>query len=105
MIRKKSSASSLKEAVIVPVPIEPVDGESQPGTEGTRHTLIYGQYRLNYEIYGSGDRVLVWLHGILLDANLSRGPARGPRVAPRSTLPPTVPPVAPAPPGESGDRA
>ncbi len=30
-------------------------------------------YRLAYEIYGSGDRVLVWLHGLLLDANLSRG--------------------------------
>ncbi|HEY7260472.1 MAG TPA: alpha/beta hydrolase [Trebonia sp.] len=47
-----------------------------PGTDGTRHTLTYGQYQLNYEVYGSGDRVLVWLHGILLDANLSRGLAR-----------------------------
>ena len=44
--------------------------------EGTRHTLAYGQYRLSYEIYGSGDRVLVWMHGLLLDANLSRGLAR-----------------------------
>jgi pimeloyl-ACP methyl ester carboxylesterase len=44
--------------------------------DGTRHTLAYGQYRLNYEVYGSGDRVLVWLHGILLDTNLSRGLAR-----------------------------
>jgi pimeloyl-ACP methyl ester carboxylesterase len=43
---------------------------------GTRHTLAYRQYRLNYEVYGSGDRVLVWLHGILLDANLSRNLAR-----------------------------
>ena len=48
----------------------------EPGTEGTRHTLAYGRYRLSYEIYGSGDRVLVWLHGLLLDANLSRGLAR-----------------------------
>src|SRR3974390_301516 len=47
-----------------------------PGIEGTRHTLAYGRYRLSYEIYGSGDRVLVWLHGLLLDANLSRGLAR-----------------------------
>jgi alpha/beta hydrolase fold len=47
-----------------------------PGTEGTRHTLTYRQYRLAYEVYGSGDRVLVWLHGLLLDANLSRGLAR-----------------------------
>ena len=44
--------------------------------EGTRHTLAYGGYRLAYEVYGSGDRVLVWLHGLLLDANLSRGLAR-----------------------------
>ena len=44
--------------------------------EGTRHTLTYGQYRLSYETYGSGDRVLVWMHGLLLDANLSRGLAR-----------------------------
>ena len=44
--------------------------------DGARHTLTYGQYRLNYEVYGSGDRTLVWLHGILLDANLSRGLAR-----------------------------
>jgi len=47
-----------------------------PGTDGARRTLAYGQYRLNYEVYGSGDRVLIWLHGILLDANLSRGLAR-----------------------------
>src|SRR5256885_8368519 len=32
--------------------------------------------RLSYEVYGSGDRVLVWMHGLLLDANLSRGLAR-----------------------------
>ena len=38
--------------------------------------LRYGRYRLAYESYGSGDRVLVWLHGLLLDANLSRGLAR-----------------------------
>jgi pimeloyl-ACP methyl ester carboxylesterase len=36
------------------------------------HTLSYGQYQLGYEVYGSGDRVLVWLHGLLLDASLSR---------------------------------
>ena len=50
-------------------------GAPQPGSEG-RHTLNYREYRLNYEVYGSGDRVLVWLHGLLLDANLSRGLAR-----------------------------
>ena len=47
-----------------------------PGIEGTRHSLAYGRDRLSYEIYGSGDRVRVWLHGLLLDASLSRGLAR-----------------------------
>jgi len=44
--------------------------------QGSMHMLTYGQYQLGYEIYGSGDRVLVWLHGLLLDANLSRHLAR-----------------------------
>jgi pimeloyl-ACP methyl ester carboxylesterase len=48
----------------------------EPSPDGTRYTLAYGRYRLAYEVYGSGDRVLVWLHGLLLDANLSRGLAR-----------------------------
>ena len=43
---------------------------------GSLHWLSYGRYQLAYESYGSGDRVLVWLHGLLLDANLSRGLAR-----------------------------
>ena len=47
-----------------------------PGIEGDRRTLACGQHRLSYEVYGTGDRVLVWLHGLLLDANLSRGLAR-----------------------------
>src|SRR5215472_16449123 len=47
----------------------------QPGAEG-RRTLNYREYQLNYEVYGSGDRVLVWLHPLLFDANLSRGLAR-----------------------------
>ena len=38
--------------------------------------LSYGPYQLGYEVYGSGDKVIVWLHGLLLDANLSRGLAR-----------------------------
>jgi pimeloyl-ACP methyl ester carboxylesterase len=52
------------------------EDDSKPDADGARHTLAYGQYRLAYEVYGSGDRVLVWLHGLLLDANLSRGLAR-----------------------------
>jgi pimeloyl-ACP methyl ester carboxylesterase len=66
--------------------MRPLDEASRPlgeppqvfadGTDGSRHTLSFGQYRLSYEVYGSGDRVLVWLHGLLLDANLSRHLAR-----------------------------
>jgi pimeloyl-ACP methyl ester carboxylesterase len=41
-----------------------------------RHTLNFGQHQLNYEAYGSGDRILVWLHPILFDSQLSRGLAR-----------------------------
>lgn len=49
---------------------------ASPSAEGTRHILTYGEYRLAYEVYGSGDRVVVWLHGLLLDTKLSRGLAR-----------------------------
>ncbi len=50
--------------------------DAKSNVDGSLHTFSYGKYRLGYEIYGSGDRVLVWLHGLLLDANLSRGLAR-----------------------------
>lgn len=58
-------------------PLSPEGGhDRRAGPQGSRHTLPYGEYRLNYEVYGSGDRVLVWLHGLLLDASLSRSLAR-----------------------------
>ncbi len=50
--------------------------DDRPPSEPTRHTLTYGQYQLAYEVYGSGDRVLVWLHALLFDANLGRSLAR-----------------------------
>ncbi len=40
------------------------------------HTLDVGKHRLNYEVYGCGDRVLVWLNPILFNSKLSRGLAR-----------------------------
>jgi pimeloyl-ACP methyl ester carboxylesterase len=49
---------------------------SRPAADGAQHLLAFGPYQLSYEVYGSGDRVLVWLHGLLMDANLSRGVAR-----------------------------
>ncbi len=47
-----------------------------PDVEGVPRTLNYGQHQLSYEVYGSGDRVLVWLHALLFDTNLSHGLAR-----------------------------
>ncbi len=51
-------------------------GLFRDSAQGTSYTFSYGPYKLSYEIYGSGDKVLVWLHGILLDTNLSRALAR-----------------------------
>lgn len=48
----------------------------QSVVESAAHTLTFGQYHLSYEVYGSGDRVLVWLNPILFDSKLSRGLAR-----------------------------
>lgn len=50
--------------------------DPEPGAEDPRRTLAYGQYTLSYEVYGSGERVLLWLHALLFDASLSRGLAR-----------------------------
>jgi pimeloyl-ACP methyl ester carboxylesterase len=41
-------------------------------TEQMRH----GRHRLAYEVHGEGDRVVVYLHGLLLDAHLNRALAR-----------------------------
>ena len=38
--------------------------------------LVHGGQRLHYESYGSGDRVLVYLHGLLLDSGINRAMAR-----------------------------
>ncbi|MDA8367730.1 MAG: alpha/beta fold hydrolase, partial [Actinomycetota bacterium] len=35
-------------------------------------TFVDGDTELAYEVHGTGDRVLVFLHGILLDANMNR---------------------------------
>jgi pimeloyl-ACP methyl ester carboxylesterase len=48
----------------------------RPTGEAARHTLVVGEYRLNYEVYGRGGRVLVWLNPILFNSKLSRGLAR-----------------------------
>ncbi|NNF61979.1 MAG: alpha/beta fold hydrolase [Gammaproteobacteria bacterium] len=40
-------------------------------------SFSYQGHELHYEEHGSGDRVVVLLHGLLLDANVNRGLARG----------------------------
>jgi len=53
-------------------------GPSGTGTIGTPVTpfelrrFTHGDVSLSYEAHGSGDRVLVYLHGILLDAHVNR---------------------------------
>ena len=50
------------------------------GTTGdgasTRRSFRWHDHRLAYESYGHGDRVVVLLHGLLMDARLNRGVAR-----------------------------
>jgi pimeloyl-ACP methyl ester carboxylesterase len=57
-------------------PEDPRAAGDDPLAGGTRHTVPCGEHLLSYEVYGTGDRVIVWLHGLLLDANLSRSLAR-----------------------------
>jgi len=39
-------------------------------------TFTHGDLTLSYEVHGSGDRTLVYLHGLLLDAAVNRRLAR-----------------------------
>jgi pimeloyl-ACP methyl ester carboxylesterase len=45
-------------------------------TDPAVHSFVWNGRRLGYETYGEGDRVLVLLHGLLMDARLNRGLAR-----------------------------
>ncbi|HMQ27735.1 MAG TPA: alpha/beta fold hydrolase, partial [Acidimicrobiales bacterium] len=54
-------------------------------TTGRSGTFLWEGRRLAYEEYGEGDRVLLYLHGILMDSEMNRGlatalAARGHRV-------------------------
>jgi len=39
-------------------------------------SFLFGESRLSYEVHGSGDRVLVYLHGLLMDSQMNRDLAR-----------------------------
>ena len=45
-------------------------------TDWTRGSFVHRGHRLAYEVHGSGERLLVYMHGLLLDAELNRGIAR-----------------------------
>ena len=50
-------------------------GATAPSTRETRFLDWKGR-RLAYEVHGEGPRLVVYLHGLLLDANLNRGLAQ-----------------------------
>ena len=45
-------------------------------TDPPTTTILHRGHRLVYEAHGEGDRLIVYLHGLLLDADLNRGIAR-----------------------------
>ncbi|MDA8341562.1 MAG: alpha/beta hydrolase [Actinomycetota bacterium] len=47
-------------------------GYASPAPPYEVGTFVDGDTELAYELHGTGDRVLVFLHGILLDANMNR---------------------------------
>lgn len=54
-----------------------VDAGSAAGTEGYRtESFEHRGHRLVYDVYGEGEQLLVYLHGLLLDAELNRGIAQ-----------------------------
>jgi pimeloyl-ACP methyl ester carboxylesterase len=50
--------------------------ESPDVASGTTHVFQVGDQRLSYEVHGEGPRVLVYLHGLLLDARMNRAIAK-----------------------------
>ena len=46
-------------------------------TTGYRtETLTHDGHELVYDVYGKGDRLIVYTHGLLVDSRLNRGNAR-----------------------------
>jgi len=43
---------------------------------GRPHSFVHDGHRLAYEVHGEGQRLLLYMHGLLLDANLNRPIAR-----------------------------
>jgi len=61
-----------------------MEHETHP-IEYTTHSFVWRRHRLVYDVYGEGDQLIVYMHGLLLDSELNRGiaaalAARGNRV-------------------------
>jgi pimeloyl-ACP methyl ester carboxylesterase len=54
-------------------PLEPDELLSGPTPPFQTSSFEHEGHTLVYDVYGEGDRVLVYLHGLLLDAELNRG--------------------------------
>lgn len=57
-------------------PGRPTLGATGGRTLKTTGTFEYGGHAIAYESHGEGNRVLVYIHGLLLDANLNRAMAQ-----------------------------
>ena len=46
------------------------------GHDYTTHSFRYEGHDIVYDVYGSGPRVVLYMHGLLLDSEMNRGVAR-----------------------------
>jgi pimeloyl-ACP methyl ester carboxylesterase len=71
-------AGGMTAAATEPLPDQPAlptnaRPPTAPGVRRTLHTFRFEDHDLAYEVYGEGERLLVYMHGLLLDAGLNRG--------------------------------
>jgi pimeloyl-ACP methyl ester carboxylesterase len=55
------------------VPSRPAGKKARPATAVQSRTFRFDGNDLAYEVHGEGDRLIVYLHGLLLDAEVNRG--------------------------------
>jgi pimeloyl-ACP methyl ester carboxylesterase len=55
------------------VPSRPAGKRARPATAVQSRTFRFDGNDLAYEVHGEGDRLIVYLHGLLLDAEVNRG--------------------------------
>jgi pimeloyl-ACP methyl ester carboxylesterase len=61
----------------VPASVRPIRPPATDGSDtSTTGSFLHSGHCLVYETHGDGDHLVVYLHGLLLDANLNRGIAR-----------------------------